>query len=148
MKPVKQTKFGPVEGNCFNACIASLLEVDIDVIPDIPPGTDWLTAKKKWDEWLLENYSVYLLDVEFDDRTIRMADHLQGYHIMSGTSPRAEYPDRTAHSVVGFEGRMVHDPHPSGDGIKPGAHITYSVIVSRGQNPTDWRKEDALNGRR
>ena len=33
MKPVMQTKFGPVEGNCFCACLASMLELPIEDIP-------------------------------------------------------------------------------------------------------------------
>ena len=35
MKSVDQTKFGYPEGNCLMACVASILEVGLDDLPDL-----------------------------------------------------------------------------------------------------------------
>jgi hypothetical protein len=48
MKPVFQTKYGPIEGNCFNACVASILECNLDDLPDLnnieASGKNWLVG--------------------------------------------------------------------------------------------------------
>lgn len=42
MKRVQQTKFGDGEGNCLTACVASLLECEIDDLPDFSSfGKEW-----------------------------------------------------------------------------------------------------------
>lgn len=43
MKPVDQTTFGFPGGNCFSACIASLLEMPLDDVPYFMHG-DWYDA--------------------------------------------------------------------------------------------------------
>lgn len=48
MKPVKQTRFGK-DGNCFNACIATLLEVPLEQVDVIWNEENWL---KQLDEIL------------------------------------------------------------------------------------------------
>lgn len=35
MKPVDQTQFGWPHGNCFMACVASIMEVGLDDLPDL-----------------------------------------------------------------------------------------------------------------
>ena len=46
MKPIIQTKIssqdGTISGNCFRACLASIMEIDIDSIPAFKDmGRDW-----------------------------------------------------------------------------------------------------------
>jgi hypothetical protein len=47
----------------------------------------------------------------------------RGYHIINGLSPRGDF----YHSVVGQAGKMVHDPHPSGDGLR--SRESFTVFV-------------------
>lgn len=42
MIPVYQTKFGAKVGNCFKASVASILERELDEIPDIKVDKNWL----------------------------------------------------------------------------------------------------------
>lgn len=46
MKPIFQTKLLPPDGNCFIACLASILECEIDELPDLSDieasGENWL----------------------------------------------------------------------------------------------------------
>ena len=114
MIPVYQTLFGDGSdgtpcGNCFAACIASLLELPLDALPNFCALEGWREATDRW----LGDRGFFYLDVApgpgFSPET---AFGRAGYHIMSGPGPRG-----LRHSVVGRAGRMVHDPHPSGDGV-------------------------------
>lgn len=115
MKPVDQTTFGFPGGNCFSACVASLLEIPIDEVPYFmgdhleDDGGAWF---ERFNAWLRERgwWSVcFKLDSDW-----RPA----GYHILSGKSPRAGERRYALHSVVALGGDIVHDPHPDRDGIK------------------------------
>jgi hypothetical protein len=55
---VFQTKFGRDRGNCLQACIASVLEMDIDKIPDFQSSeSGWFRALIDW----CEEYDLGLL---------------------------------------------------------------------------------------
>jgi len=108
MKPVYQTKFGDGEGNCFAACIASLLEIDIDSIPDfyqLYKNEWWL----KFIEWI-EPFGLTPIMLN-DDPTNKLPIH-NCYYLVGGMSPRG-----IGHSVIYLNGNLVHDPHPNGEGL-------------------------------
>ena len=44
---VKQTKFGKGEGNCFPACLASVLELSLEEVPEIR-GENWISDTNKF----------------------------------------------------------------------------------------------------
>jgi len=51
MRPVEQTTFGVPTGNCFGACVASLLELDEIPCPVDPAHPDedfWYEEWRKW----------------------------------------------------------------------------------------------------
>ncbi|NQT33228.1 MAG: hypothetical protein HQ594_06125 [Candidatus Omnitrophica bacterium] len=109
MKPVFQTKFGKLEGNCFSACIASILECSIEEIPCFlePKGT-WYQKYKKW----LVQYNLDFVAISnWEGETKPYCPDV--YCIVSGMSPR-----NLMHSVVFLKTEMVHDPHPEGGGVK------------------------------
>jgi hypothetical protein len=128
MKPVKQTKFGPVEGNCFAACLASLLEVPIEEIKigkaDSP---NWLENLQAF----LKPKNLFFLEVRIDVAVNYPLYAMNGiYCIMSGRSPRIfEGHETVNHCIVGQldynqkENRVVytalHDPHPDKTFLKP-----------------------------
>ena len=122
MKPVDQTLFEPTNGNCFQACVASILECSLDNIPNFC----WLSGKIEG----TNNYSLHWIDhfnawlqqhgyfaVECQlcrDRVISCLT-TKAYCILTGKSPRG-----CLHSVVGqvcdqyVDGfQLIHDPHPS-----------------------------------
>lgn len=94
-------------GDCFNACVASILELKLeetyDVLPN-SPGVWWLN----WKKWLKER-----------GYTIELVSRLtvpEGYHIVSTYTERL-YPkghsnegERISHACVGLNGKIVHDP--------------------------------------
>jgi len=103
MIQVTQTRTGP-QGNCFSACLASILEVPIHVIPDFGGDDVFLFNVQAF----LAQYGLYYVQVESDDAAVEAAFN-QGevLHTIEGTSPRGGQ-----HAVVGISGEMVWDPHP------------------------------------
>lgn len=105
---VHQTTFGKGKGNCFTACIASLLELPIEAVPFFCGKDNW---RKATDEWLAPRGYFYL-DVSLPgDMRDDLAEYW-GYHVISGKSSRG-----LQHSVIGYRGKMIFDPHPSGEGL-------------------------------
>jgi hypothetical protein len=114
MIAVDQTTFGFPGGNCFSACIASLLEIALDDVPYFmsEPDSEWYDRFRAW----LEGRGWYPLCLQYDGER-----PTPGLHILSGLSPRAADgadPERYQHSVVARGRKIVHDPHPSRDGLR------------------------------
>lgn len=134
MKPVHQTQFyvppkgeggDPLKvGNCMAACVASVLELDLDDVPNFaanPPDTYWLS----FIEWLMERgwYAV-CFEGTFP---------YPGYYMVSGDSPRGDFK----HLVVYCDDELAHDPHPSGDGLR-GDPIDQWLLVPL--DPGKWER--------
>ena len=132
MKPITQTKFGVDEGNCFSACLASILEIPLELVPNfcVEYPSDWLNKTNEW----LDRFGLMIMGVE-----INCMPNWDAYWIASGQSPRLD----CHHSVVYRADRMVHDPHPSGDGLK--GKPTYGTLILL-RDPAHWmrlRKSDS-----
>jgi hypothetical protein len=121
MKPIDQTVLGFTNGNCFAACIASLLEVPIASLPIIPSEMEWLETTQK----ALIPHGLFYLEVRLDVAvSYPMYEMRNRLCVLTGKSPRGKF----WHSVVGavhhddcenkvlFE--TLHDPHPSRLGIE------------------------------
>ena len=113
MIPIDQTKFGKPDGDCFAACIASILEVPLEELPNLNGYSDdewWL----KTQQWVEENTCYSYIEVSIT--TLEEAAPIFGnsYWIATGKSPRGDYN----HAVVFLKGEMVHDPHPDKTGLK------------------------------
>lgn len=108
MKPVDQDVFTVPGGNCFSACVASLLELPLADVPYFMGQTDdhdWLGELNTW----LAPRVLYALCLTFG------GDYeLPGLFILGGQSPRGDW----CHAVVARgRGEVVHDPHPSRAGV-------------------------------
>lgn len=111
MKPVEQTILAPPHGDCFRACIASLLELPIEEVPNFgqeegEPAGEWF---QKWQRWLAPRQLIlYTWDIEKGGFTP------PGYALLGADSPRGDW----LHSVVCLDGQIVWDPHPGrADGV-------------------------------
>lgn len=99
---VMQTKFGDPDGNCLEACIASITGMDIDEVPHFL-GDDWAYQYRKWlfnAGWHWQFFFVGEIPTPI------------GLVIANGESPRG-----LGHSVIYDRGKLAHDPHPDGGGI-------------------------------
>lgn len=137
MRPVFQTRFGSPNGNCFPACLASLLEKPLEAFPFPPYEKDWLEQVDKTLASWGWSYVEWSIPVPF-------AWSGEFLCILSGTSVRG-----LNHSVVALHKvtrgehlfTFVHDPHPDGTWVAdmktvgvlvPTCLTGVPVVVSRG----------------
>lgn len=134
MTPIMQTRFGfpgkaPIEewGNCGEACLASLLDLPLSAIPDINDtayrefgavDVHWGTVFKRFIE--SQGYSWWRMNWETAYTWAPQFLSVGQLAITAGPSPRS--PDGTdRHGVIcrwtGDRWDLVHDPHPSGEGV-------------------------------
>ncbi|MBC5772785.1 hypothetical protein H8S95_01810 [Pontibacter sp. KCTC 32443] len=113
MIKVYQTKFND-EGNCFAACVASVLKCNIEDLPHLGVDEDWEEYEQRLNDYLRENYSTVLTHVSYDDWRDFINLYLRdSYCIVSGQSNRGY-----EHAVIYKNELLVHDPHPSNSGIE------------------------------
>ena len=120
MTPVKQEFIHDPEngvyGDCQRAVIASLLDLPIQDVPHFMQ----LTNDDPVDYWeLLQKFLrgkgyAYLAVPSKSGATFFGAVDELIYHEISGPSPRG---NGTFHAVVGCNGHIVFDPHPSNTGL-------------------------------
>ncbi len=116
MKPTLQTTFGN-EGNCLCACIASLLEIPIDSIPN-PKCHDWQNEINKW---LIANHDVYLLTARING--VLPMIFKKGLVIGVGKTPSG-----LDHAVICCGDKIIFDPLP-GSGLTFNEVIEYDILV-------------------
>jgi len=123
MIPVDQTICNFTNGNCFQACVASIFELPLDDVPSfMGNGPDYFNERvQAWcDEMNLIFMDVKIIDIEV------LAYYFRGVHIIvTGKSPR---DPENMHCVVWKDGQIVHDPHPSKDGLVGDPEI-FSVFI-------------------
>lgn len=107
---VHQTEFGS-NGNCMSACFASLLKLPIEAVPNFftIAGHDnekWWAAIRQW----LKKFGLGIMTLQINDE--RWLEQQDGIFIVSGQSTRGLF-----HATLWQNGKMIHDPHPSGTGI-------------------------------
>ena len=101
-------------GNCFAACVASILELPLRAVCQALPGDKAFWGP--WREWLA-------------DRGLQIQEYRgeispKGWAIASGPGGRV-YPEGhdlagapILHSAVAFNGEVLHDPFPGGKGLE------------------------------
>lgn len=127
MKFIDQTTFGMPGGNCFSACLASLLDISIEDVPyfNDPPAHRWFLRAQAW----LRPQGLYIVTYSFGHGFAP-----DGLHILGGHSPRD--PEHAwLHAVIAEGDRIVHDPHPSRAGLVD--RVDYTLLVPL--NPSSCR---------
>jgi hypothetical protein len=112
--PVDQDRFGfPGDtelGNCFTACVASLLEMPLADVPLFVAEDEWWDYFKRW----LRERGWYPLMFETKPDA---SDAPEGLYIAGGQSPRRPDDPCALHAVIARGAKVVHDPHPSREGL-------------------------------
>jgi hypothetical protein len=120
MRPIRQTETVLGRGNCLAACIASLLDLSIEDVPNFRTAEDQWGALQAW----LSDRGLCAIRVAAQPSLISSMP--PQYCILTGPSPR----NPVLHAVIGlWEGErtaMVHDPHPDGTGLAgPVEYVTF-----------------------
>lgn len=104
MREVTQTiladQIPGVPGNCLQAAVASLLDLDLDDVPHFITHDDWLRHLADWGR-----ERGYLIVYRQPDASVPMG-------IAYGPSVRGVH-----HAVVMVDGAIVWDPHPARAGL-------------------------------
>ncbi len=109
MNPVQQTKFGFPDGNCLAAALASVLEIPLEKIPNFGVDDNWYDCFARY---MISHHALQPINFNVLDEGVHELWVPKGYHLINGESSRG-----LKHSVVGFMGEMVFDPHPDNDGL-------------------------------
>lgn len=100
-------------GDCWRACIASVIGCPTAEVPHFvrDHGAEWFEATNAW---LAERFGETVVYAPVETWPPDLSTR-RPYVILNGGSPRGEF----AHCVVAdaATGDIVHDPHPSRDGI-------------------------------
>ncbi len=133
MKPVNSSiKHDPdngLYGDCFRACIASVLEMELEEVPHFYDGFDGdmdgdaeykINHAKNWvrnnTDYILSDIPILMKDQDGKEYSLYDASNFlrrefSGVHvILTGKSGAGDFN----HSVVALNGRVVHDPNGSG----------------------------------
>ena len=93
--------FQPTPTSCCPACIASIFEIPIEDIPELPDNELWTDELNKW----LKHKGLYTFSIRFSNREAR--EFLKGYSL--GGIESSRLPGEM-HCVVCYDGRIVWDP--------------------------------------
>jgi hypothetical protein len=122
MNLIDQRLVHPERGDCMRCCLASLLDVPYEKVPDLAgidtDGGPWFVVYMKF---LKDNgfefvgtYSNALGPLDFSDLRERCPG-VNGLYMAGGPSFRYNC---THAIIIDGTGKMIHDPHPSRAGIK------------------------------
>jgi hypothetical protein len=129
--PVDQTRFYepdlPVDeqrGNCFQAVVASVLELPLDEVPHfVQDHVDTAGLRHWWDSFVAfvrtQGWAVHA--------AVPVTDYPEQHLIVAGPSPRGTGDDGLWHAVIYRGGEMVHDPHPDRTGLRGGLQAAGSA---------------------
>jgi len=100
--------------NCFRACVATVLKLPIEKVPEACDGATW--NWEAFQEWLFNRHGMQAIEIGFGNGGTIYPIVKPVRCILTGPSPRPCPSGR--HAVcgwfVGIEGfTLDHDPHPS-----------------------------------
>lgn len=112
MKEVYQDKFGVDDGNCFQACIASIFEIPISTIPhfcqEYPYSDEWYREFNKW----LDQFGYCTMNFQpgKDENKKAWIEWLEisNFYAVAGVS--STLSANVEHAVVIKGTDIVHDP--------------------------------------
>lgn len=140
----RQTKFGGADapanerGDCFAACVASILGVPVASLPNFCAlGTDETWASMA-NEWLSVHAGVMLITYVGDPLIDAPMYGRHGVMIASGPAERGHI-----HCVLWRCGKLLHDPHPSNAGLLKADHFDLMVVLDADRLQAFVRSQEA-----
>lgn len=129
-----QTIFTAPGGNCFSACVASILELPLEQVPHFfaeARSTNEVWTQADWDQVLRfandQGHYAHWVDPDEEPGLVRLLVGSGLPYVAFGPSPRGPY----GHCVVMRGEQLVHDPRPDGTGLagKPWLFIVFDAQV-------------------
>ena len=115
VKPVLQTDTTAAGGNALQACVASILELELQDVPNFIKADDYLKAIAAF----LRPRGMAFLKISLENDPVRALTFPvdEPLCVLTGKSPRGHFRHAVVGRAHGESIQVVHDPHPSGDGI-------------------------------
>lgn len=134
MRPVMQTVFptddNSLRGNCFAACLASVLELPLEDVPHVMEHVDWRERTNAW----LATRGLGAVEVNLTTEEAALYPLPPGMWVLvAGHTTR--HPERL-HSVVartlsgGCTWEYMHDPHPEGGFLTKATHVMWLASLN------------------
>lgn len=102
MNKVFQTIDTPEYGNCLEACLASILEDNIENFPRIDSGSKWPNWITPINNYLIEIHRCYLLCLDSNNPR----KDFFGHYIIVGDNKNSTH----SHAMIGHAGKVFFDP--------------------------------------
>ncbi len=99
-------------GDCQRACIASLLEIDINEIPHFYETGNDSEFFKSLNRYLATQGLVHVETMPIDFKLSQYRNKGNLYHMIYGETVRG-----SQHAIVALNGEIIHDPHPDKAGL-------------------------------
>lgn len=121
-------------GNCLQAAVASLLELDVDQVPHFALYVDWFAAMRRWARERDGDFTYFEFPVPDQyvhawSTVVDWGREHDAHVLLSGPSPRGPF----WHVVVGnVDLEVVHDPHPSRAGL---LEVRDAIVYCSPYNP-------------
>jgi hypothetical protein len=117
-------------GNCFACCVASLLELDLESVPNFHQEHQekWVFPLRDW----LKPMGLFPLVCQLDISDAFLQDYVEGsgaVYIAGGITHR-----HSSHACIYRGGELLHDPHPDGQGLKTIEDMTFLVPIVPGRS--------------
>lgn len=120
MKPVDQIVFEDGKGDCLRACVAAILELPVEEVPNFAEDGSYINGAIQY----LGSRGFVTLRVDFTGEGYDSHQYFScpsHYAVVCGKSPRSTPEKRKGHAVVGrawgWSFKVDHDPHPSRAGL-------------------------------
>jgi hypothetical protein len=128
MTPTPQTAFGDGNGNCWAACLASMLDMPIEAVPNFcKESDDWWSVTQSW----LRDHGYYAIEMILNGDGPWLMPLPEIGCIITGKSPRGDF----LHCVVGrIKGDSIvyeFDPHPDQSNIESPQRVCFLVPLTR-----------------
>lgn len=112
MKKVFQTVIDRYHGNCMQAVVASLFELDLEDVPNFIEEENWFWKMSDFYEERGYHLGCVNGDLEYLKRCARYDGGVNGY--FDGTVNSKIFEGGTHAVVVDMDMNIVHDPNPNG----------------------------------
>jgi hypothetical protein len=112
---VYQTDFSAGKGNALQACIASILEHPLDLVPNFIESPDGY--HRAIHDYLSKNGGHTLVKTLLPNGEMDFESFGEPLVLAAGKSPRGDHKHVMVGKIIGKQIVMAHDPHPHGTGL-------------------------------
>lgn len=153
MKEFTQTSLHP-KGNCWQTAVACILEVDPE---ELPSQVDSYYEDKKEDGsivlrmnynnplqyYLKKHHGLAYVEFYYPEEAFQQIT-ISGLHLMTGTTIRSAQQDGCRHVVVGKDGKVLWDPHPSRAGLLDDIKFSVLCPFPKSWTANSWKEDKCV----